>query len=202
MNTKSFLTLVIAVLVLGGSLGGAFVGGIALGKNQEDEDNVALNNTSTQLPSGTDQQASGQLTQEQLDQFRQQIQSGEFDPENRDQLRQQFQDQFGQGGPGDLGFGGAGGLTGTIESIEGNTVTINTAQGPLQATISTDTSIQIITDGTLTDLENGTQVTVRGQRGEDGTVEATSITVTPEGLGGLFGGPLFEGQRRPNLQLP
>lgn len=183
MNTKSFVTLVIAILVLGGSLGGAFVGGIALGKNQEDD--VALNSASTQLPSGTDQQASGQLTQEQLDQF-----------------RQQFQDQFGQGGPDGLGFGGAGGLTGTIEGIEGDTITINTAQGPLQATISTDTSIQIITEGTLTDLENGTQVTVRGQRGEDGTVEATSITVTPEGLGGLFGGPLFEGQRRPNLQLP
>ena len=200
MNTKSFLTLVIAVLVLGGSLGGAFVGGIALGKNQEDD--VTLNSASTQLPSGTDQQASGQLTQGQLDQFRQQIQSGEFDPENRDQLRRQFQDQFGQGGPGGLGFGGAGGLTGTIEGIEGDTITINTAQGPLLATISTDTTIQIFVEGTLTDLENGTQVTVRGQRREDGTVEATSITVTPEGLGGLFGGPLFEGQRRPNLQLP
>ena len=200
MNTKSFVTLVIAILVLGGSLGGAFVGGIALGKNQEDD--VALNSASTQLPSGTDQQASGQLTQEQLDQFRQQIQSGEFDPENRDQLRQQFQDQFGQGGPDGLGFGGAGGLTGTIEGIEGDTITINTAQGPLQATISTDTTIQIFAEGTLTDLENGTQVTVRGQRREDGTVEATSITVTPEGLGGLFDDPLFEGQRRPNLQLP
>lgn len=200
MNTKSFVTLVIAILVLGGSLGGAFVGGIALGKNQEDD--VALNSASTQLPSGTDQQASGQLTQEQLDQFRQQIQSGEFDPENRDQLRQQFQDQFGQGGPDGLGFGGAGGLTGTIEGIEGDTITINTAQGPLLATIGADTTIQIFVEGTLTDLENGIQVTVRGQRGEDGTVEATSITVTPEGLGGLFGGPLFEGQRRPNLQLP
>ena len=200
MNTKSFLTLVIAVLVLGGSLGGAFVGGIALGKNQEDD--VTLNSASTQLPSGTDQQASGQLTQGQLDQFRQQIQSGEFDPENRDQLRRQFQDQFGQGGPGGLGFGGAGGLTGTIEGIAGATITINTAQGPLLPTISTDTTIQIFVEGTLTDLENGTQVTVRGQRREDGTVEATSITVTPEGLGGLFGGPLFEGQRRPNLQLP
>ena len=200
MNTKSFVTLVIAILVLGGSLGGAFVGGIALGKNQEDD--VTLNSASTQLPSGTDQQASGQLTQEQLDQFRQQIQSGEFDPENRDQFRRQFQDQFGQGGPGDLGFGGTGGLTGTIEGIEGDTITINTAQGPLQATISTDTTIQIFAEGTLTDLENGDQVTVRGQRREDGTVEATSITVTPEGLGGLFGDPLFEGQRRPNLQLP
>jgi len=200
MNTKSFVTLVIAILVLGGSLGGAFVSGIALGKNQEDD--VTLNSASTQLPSGTDQQASGQLTQEQLDQFRQQIQSGEFDPENRDQFRRQFQDQFGQGGPGDLGFGGAGGLTGTIEGIEGDTITINTAQGPLQATISTDTTIQIFAEGTLTDLENGDQVTVRGQRREDGTVEATSITVTPEGLGGLFGDPLFEGQRRPNLQLP
>ena len=37
MNTKSFLALLIAVLVLGGSIGGAFVGGMALGKSQVEE---------------------------------------------------------------------------------------------------------------------------------------------------------------------
>ena len=200
MNTKSFVTLVIAVLVLGGSLGGVFVAGIALAKNQEDD--VALNSAPTQLPSGTDRQASGQVTQEQLDQFRQQIQSGEFDPENRDQLRQQFQDQFGQGGPDGLGFGGVGGLTGTIEGIEGNTVTINTSQGPLLATISSDTIIQIISEGTFGDLENGIQVTVRGQRGEDGTIEGTSVIVNPEGFSGFFGGPNSDGRRRPSQRAP
>ena len=37
MNTKSFLALLIAVLVLGGSIGGAFAGGMALGKSQVEE---------------------------------------------------------------------------------------------------------------------------------------------------------------------
>ena len=88
MNTKSFMSLIVATLVLGGSLGGAFIGGIALGKSQEEE--VSSNSAPV---SSTDQP-----TQGQLDAFREQMQSGQFDPENREQFRQQFQGQFGRGG--------------------------------------------------------------------------------------------------------
>ena len=178
MNTKAFVTLLVAVLILGGSLGGAFAGGVVLGKSQGEE--VAQTIQPTQPSSSLGQQSPGQLSQEQLDQF-----------------RQQFQGQFGQGFEG-RGFAGGGGLSGTIEEIQGNTVTVNTSQGPLQATIGTDTTIQMFAEGTLTDLRAGLRVTVIGQRGEDGTVEARSILITPEGGDGLFEGGLFSGdpQRR------
>ena len=192
MNTKAFVMLLVGVLVLGGSLGGAFAGGVAMGKGQGEE--TAQNS----LPqSDQTQQLPGQLSPEQLDQLRQQIQSGGLDPEALNQLRQQFQGQFGQGA-GRPAFGGRGGLTGTIEEIDGNTVIINTFQGPLQTTVGADTTIQMFADGTLTDLQAGLQVTVTGVPGEDGTVEAGSILITPEGAGDFLGGG-FSGGRQ---QLP
>ena len=192
MNTKSFVALIVAVLVLGGSLGGAFVGGIALGKSQAEE------TTSNIAPlSSTDQQ--DQTTQEQLDALRERIQSGEFNPENRDQFREQF-GQFGRGGGGG-GFGG-GGLTGLIEEILGDIVTVNTAQGPLLASIGPDTTIQLFTEGTLADLLVGMNVTVIGQPGEDGTVQAVSIVMVPEGGTGFLGRGSFFGDGSGDQQTP
>jgi hypothetical protein len=190
MNTKSFVSLIVAVLVLGGSLGGAFVGGIALGKSQAEAATPSI------APlSATDQQ--DQTTQEQLDDLRQRIQSGEFNP---DQFRQQFQGQFGRGGGGG-GFGG-GGLTGPIEEILGDTVTVNTSQGPLLASIGPDTTIQLFTEGTLADLLVGMNVTVIGQPGEDGTVQATSIVLVPEDGTGFFGRERFPGDGSGGQQSP
>ena len=88
------------------------------------------------------------------------------------------------------GFSG-GGLTGTIEEVQGNTVTVNTPQGPLQASIGTDTVIQLFANGTLADLLVGMRVTVIGQPGADGTVQATSIVLIPEGSTGFLGGDSF-----------
>ena len=172
MNTKSFMSLIVATLVLGGSLGGAFIGGIALGKSQEEE--VSSNSAPV---SSTDQP-----TQGQLDAFREQMQSGQFDPENREQ----FQGQFGRGGGGGDGFGD-GGLTGLIEEILGDIVTVNTSQGPLLAYIGPDTTIQLFTEVTLADLLVGMNITVIGRPGEDGTVQAVSIVLAPEGSAGFLG---------------
>ncbi|MCH8089250.1 MAG: hypothetical protein IH955_04490 [Chloroflexi bacterium] len=156
-----------------------------------------------------------QFTPEDLAQLREQLQSGEIDPETLEQLRQQFQDRSGQGfggrgfggrGFGDQGFTGQGfrdqnALTGAIEGIEGNTVTVNTSQGPLQVTVGDDTIIQRFAEAASTDLQEGKQITVFGQSGEDGTVEATFILITPEGAGGFFGGGFFGGDGLQN-ELP
>ncbi len=101
-----------------------------------------------------------------------------------DQFRQQFQGQFGHGGL--QRFAGGGGLSGTIEEIQGNMLIVNTPQGSLQATIGADTTIQMFAEGTLADLQTGLRVTVIGERGEDGTVQASSILLTPEGAGDFF----------------
>ena len=182
MNTRPFVTLVVAALVLGGTIGGAFVGGVTIEKNQADE--ASTSNLSQPTP-GSTPQGSGQLSREELDQIQQRIQSGEFTPEDGEALR----GQLGQGGGGQ-GFAGGGGLTGTIEEIQGNTVTVNTDQGPLQVTIGAGTNIQV--EGALPDLETDMQVTVIGQLGEDGIVEATSV------IEGSLGGGFFGGRR----QLP
>ena len=212
MSTRAFVWLLVGFLAVGGALGGAFAGGVVLGKSQGDESNG--NGVLPQPPSSLGQQASTQTDAPSLDQIRQRFQSGDISPEEAAQFRQQFQGQFGGGGPGGGGrrFGGGAGMTGTIERIEGNFVTLNTPQGPLEVTIGEDTSIQMFAEGTLSDLLAGVRVTVTGERGEDGTVVATSILLVPEGGGGGggfggggFGGGGFGGgdrQRDGGLSIP
>ncbi|MBI4299173.1 MAG: PDZ domain-containing protein [Chloroflexi bacterium] len=141
MKTKGFVILLVATLLLGGGLGGAFAGGVALGKSQ------GSGATPRTLPAVQSTSGSGQQSQGQLSQLRQQFQSGQV---TQEQL-QQFQGQLGQGGS--QGFSGRGGLAGTVEEIEGNTVIINTAQGPLQATVGGETTIQLFGKGSLQDLK-------------------------------------------------
>jgi hypothetical protein len=86
-------------------------------------------------------------------------------------------------------------LSGAIEGIDDDTVTVSTSQGPLQATIGEDTAIQMFVQGTLADLHTGLTVTVIGQPGEDGTVEAQSVVIIPEGGAGFFGGGRPGGDR-------
>ncbi len=199
MKTKAFVSLLGVVLLVGAGLGGAFASGLALGKSQ----GAAAARTTPAAPSttSTTHESQTQLTQEQLarlQQLRQQAQQGQLTPAQQQELQQllqHVQGQFGQGGTG--GFAGRGGLTGTIERIEGNTVTITTAQGPLQATLDADTTIQKTTVGAVADLTPGLRVTVVGQRGADGAVTARSIVITTEGVN-LFGGGAFSGGGQPS----
>ena len=186
MTSKSFMLLIAVVAVLGVSIGGAFVGGIALGKSQDAEGSQVA--ALTPAPSGGFQQANGAGGQSaSLAQIRQRLQSGDATPEELAELRQQFQGGGFRGG--DFGAG----LTGTIDVVDGNVVTVNTPQGPLQATVTDATTIQTFAEGTLEDLLQGVRVTVIGHRGE-GTVEASSILLLPEGAEGFFRGG-FSGDR-------
>lgn len=190
MGTKPFITLIVAVLVLGGSIGGAFAAGISVGSSQ---DNATTGTVSSLSPTTSEGQASTPAGQFDPATIQQQLQSGELDQDDLEQLRQQFLGQGGARGEGFGGFGGGGGfagggrLTGTIESIDDGTVIINTPQGPLQATVVDDTTIRMTVEGVITDLQVGTSVSVLGERSEDGTVEATSIIITPEGGLDTFG---------------
>ena len=55
-------------------------------------------------------------------------------------------------------------MLGTIETIDGDTLTINTSRGPLQAAVGAETTIQVFADGTLADLETGMQRTEQWAR--------------------------------------
>ena len=182
MNTKPVLLVIAVVAALAVSAGGAFAGGIALGKSQA--------NDAAEATAAADTPATGGTGALDLDALHQQFQSGDFDPEALAQLQEQFGGGFGGGGGGRRfgGGGGGDGLSGTIETIEGDTLTINTQRGPLQADVGPETTILIFADGMLADLEPGMQVSVISERSADGSVIATSITVRPEGGGGFCGG--------------
>ncbi len=175
MGNKLFLLLIAIAILLGAGLGGAFAAGVAVGRSQDD--GQAANGASTDTPAFTPpraQEGLQEITPEQIQQFRRQLGEGGGFP-------------LGEGGGFPLGEGGlaARALTGDIESIDGNVITVNTPQGPLRATLSDDTGIQVFSQGTLQDLEVGQQVVVRGERNEEGAIQAIDVLVTPEG--DLFG---------------
>lgn len=186
MNNKFFMGLVGAVLLAALGVGGAFTGGVAYERSGEDTSPVV---TAPDLPSpsGVQAQASGrQFNPEAIADLQARLQSGSATLEDLQQLRQQFAGQgggFGGGGGagGNLRFGGRG-LNGPIESIEGDTITINTAQGPLQVILNADTTINNIVEVDSSALTVETRISVNGQRNEAGVMEATTITITPEGF--------------------
>lgn len=154
MKTKEFVALIAAFLVLGGTIGGAFIGGIAVGERRGQN------------------AAQSQLT-----------------PQATASNRNQTQSQFTRPGQSatSQGASNSGGITGTIDKVEGNIVTVNTARGPVQASLGQDTVIQKSSPGSANDLKPGVQLTVVGQRSNDGTIQARSIQLMPEGGTGLGG---------------
>ena len=168
---KGFLFLLIGALVLGGGLGGAFAGGVALGRSQGHPDGIGA---ATQAPT-SGQQAPGTAGPEQPGRSRQRPATEGLAPEGSSQLP-----------PQTPGFSVWGGLAGTIEKVEGATATINTAQGLVQVAVGAGTVVQRPTRGTVADLQAGVRVTVFGQRKEDGTVVARRVLLIPEGDGGFF----------------
>jgi len=95
-------------------------------------------------------------------------------------LRQEFQNRSHRGG-----------LTGVIETVDGNVVTVNTAQSSVTATLMVDTKIRRFTEGTLSDLQPGMRVTLVGEPGLDGAVEARSVLLNPEDAYGFFNTNFF-----------
>ena len=209
---KAFSLFLMVTLILGGSLGGAFAGGVALGKTQGDESSEARgargrsgefgeNRTQGVGPGagpGGPRQRGGQSAG-----------PGGGGGQRGDQgagTGRDGQQRFGQGGSDSRGprpdgdgrqgfdsWGGPGegreggerrgrrGAGGTIESVEGNTLTIATPRGPVMVTTDDETTLRKVVDGSKQDLKQGVQIRVTGSRDEEGTVKATSITLVPEG---------------------
>ncbi len=99
------------------------------------------------------------------------------------------------GAGGGSGFGAAGGFgrgtIGQISAINGSTLTITDAQGnQVKVLLQPSTTIARTVAGSQSDLTSGVTVTVSGQRGSDGTLTATAVTIVPAGLrpGGATGG--------------
>ena len=179
---KGFMILLGGMLVFGLALGGAFVAGTIVGGG--DEEATAATTPSIPAPTTGGQTDGGQSLRQEL---AAQIQSGQLTPQDIARLRQQFAGGAAGGGAGaGAGAGGGGFLAGravqgTIEGIEGNVITLNTFQGPIQVTVASEATIQVTKTGVIGDLSNGMTVAVTGERSEDGSFTAENVIGLPEG---------------------
>ena len=70
-------------------------------------------------------------------------------------------------------------MTGTVKLVDGTTVYLQMANGDVVTVKTTgSTSVQVAQAGSLSQLAPGTQVTVEGQSGGQGIVNATKLTAT------------------------
>ncbi len=85
----------------------------------------------------------------------------------------------GAGGGGRGFFGG--GTVGQVKSVDGNTLTISTAQNETKVTLSDTTRIEKSVQGALSALQPGMQVMVTGQRDANGNITAVQVLILNNG---------------------
>jgi hypothetical protein len=87
-------------------------------------------------------------------------------------------------------FGGAqagrGAVVGQVQSVGSDTLVIKTAQGQVTVHLSNNTAVSKMAQGSLSDLQPGVTVTVRGQRNSSGDVTASQIQIVGQGAGNSF----------------
>ncbi len=81
------------------------------------------------------------------------------------------------------------GVNGTLAAINGNTLALTTSQGQVTVNVGSGTIIEKTVESTLSDLSQGEFVTVIWTTDNSGNINATSITVRPQGQGGQFTPP-------------
>ena len=84
-------------------------------------------------------------------------------------------------------------MTGAIVAFGGGTITIENTEGSVEAVVTDDTPVRIsrLFSEASEDLAPGTEITVIGQRAEDGQYQAFMITtgaLQDSGLGRFGGG--------------
>ena len=186
MNARPFIFAVVAVVILGITLGGAFIAGVALGRTQaEPEPQMSF----LQAPSAQGDLAAGgaggEMSQAQIQELRQRAQSGEITPEQIQQIRAQTAQTGGVVGGEVLttSQADAGGRTiGTVKSVEDGVLTVETFQGTVQVKVGEDTKIQGLTEVSLSDVEVDSMAVVVGESTESGELDASSVIVLPEGV--------------------
>lgn len=80
------------------------------------------------------------------------------------------------GAPGQGFFGGLG-TSGEVKTINGNVITVSTAQDVITVNLSDSTRIEKMESGAIADLQPGTQVMIVGQSDSNGNITADQVTI-------------------------
>ena len=214
MNAKPFTFAIAAVLILGIGLGGSFVAGVALGRTQVEPEQQISFPIAPSAQARTEEAAqSGQVDEAQLQQFRQRVQSGQATEEEMRRFRAQFQSSAatgevpnaaagamtstpggtaagigpGRGGLGALFRGTDGGTFGTVKSVEGDVLTIETLEGPVPVNVTAGSKLWGMSNVALAEFTVDATVVVTGARTESGEIVATSVVEMPAELLGPIG---------------
>ena len=188
---KSFLILLVMVVILGAALGGSFVGGVVYGRSQAASADM--------LPPGLNGTFAGGADPVGVpaDAVPGPGGVGFVAPPGAD-------DGFPEGQPPAGLGGGRGGLTGTVASVEGNSLSLTTPQGDTLVTLNDDTALSQIAPADRAELAAGVTVRIGGRPNADGSIfQARNILIIPEGAanpftgGGGNGGRGGRGQPRP-----
>jgi len=185
---KPFIVLLVVAVAIGVVIGGVFAGGVALGKSSGRDTPTALSsggpsNSSTNGggPGGSGRSGRGQF------------QPGS--PSGQSAARPQSPGST-PGGAAVQSYPGRGGVSGTVEKVDGDVVTITTTDGPVEVIVAEDTAMSQISPATAADLHSGVQVRVMGPAGEDGRVQAANLVIAPAGVESPFGQGPRGGQGR------
>lgn len=93
--------------------------------------------------------------------------------------RQQAMRQSGQPGVGSQAQRqGSAALTGKVDKVADNKITITTPVGSLKVLLSSSTSVSKATSAKLGDIAKGAEILVQGKRDEEGNIEASKVIVT------------------------
>ena len=91
------------------------------------------------------------------------------------------------GGPG-------GGTTGVVKTVDGDVLTISTAQDVTTVNLTDATTVQQTVNGTLADLQPGVRVRVQVQTDDQGAISASQIVILDDSQAGQ---PVFENNSYP-----
>ena len=198
MTNKTFIVTLVMVMFWGGGIGGAFAAGLNVGQTRGENAMHLEEQLQSSLVPPTQNGDNQGLVRDRLDDLspEQRRRLDNLSPEQRRQLMQRFAEGGGSGEgrmriqqAQESALPGGVRLTGTLERIEGNIVTLRTAQGSLDVNLNDETNIFVSTKSNYSALRwfIGDRAIIAGQRADDGGVIVQSVTVPPEGVGSSAG---------------
>jgi len=99
-----------------------------------------------------------------------------------DVRRQFLAERLGTGNnPAGAGLSARPMTSGTVKSVDGNTVTVTTRNGEVKVELAGDTVINKMGPGTTEDIQPGLRITVMGDASSSGVVTARSVQLASAG---------------------